>query len=71
MAIPPQAPSTRSNLTPRELEQLVTDQEGADLFDIHPDTFVKHFGHLAIKVGPRLRRWRLGDILESTRSKTA
>jgi hypothetical protein len=62
-------PSSTAELGPRELEQLITRQQGADFCKIHQDTFETHFGDLAISVGPRLRRWRFGDVLDRVRSK--
>jgi len=69
MSVSHKAPPTPSELTARELAQLIPEQEGARLLNIHPDTFNRHFGHLAIKVGPRLRRYRLGDVLAIGQSK--
>jgi len=46
-------------------------QEAADIIDVHEDTFRKHFGHLIKKVGPRLDRVELADVLSIGKSKTA
>jgi hypothetical protein len=44
-------------------------QEAANLVDLHEDTFRRHFGHLIKKVGPRLDRVELGDVLAIGQSK--
>jgi hypothetical protein len=46
-------------------------QAAADIIDVHEDTFRKHFGHLIHRVGPRLDRVELGDVLSIGKSKSA
>jgi hypothetical protein len=46
-------------------------QEAADIVDVHEDTFRKHFSHLIKKIGPRLDRVELADVLAIGKSKSA
>jgi hypothetical protein len=40
----------------------------SDIVDVHEDTFRKHYGHLIKKVGPRLDRVDLADVLSIGKS---
>ena len=43
-------------------------QTAADIVDMHEDTFRKHYGHLIKKLGPRLDRVELKDVLSIGKS---
>jgi len=45
------------------LRRQISVQQAANLVALHEDTFRKHFGHLIRRVGPRLERCVLGDVL--------
>jgi hypothetical protein len=46
-------------------------QSASGVLDIHEDTFRKHYGHLIVKVGPRLERVELEDVLAIGKLKSA
>ena len=37
--------------------------EAAAILNVHPDTFKKHYPNLVQKIGPRLERVNLADVL--------
>jgi hypothetical protein len=39
-------------------------QAASAMVDVHEDTFRKHYSHLITRVGPRLERVTLGDVLD-------
>jgi hypothetical protein len=57
--------------TPPPQYRKISVQEAANIIDVHEDTFRKHFGHLIKKVGPRLDRVELADVLSIGKSKSA
>ena len=53
------------------LRRRIAVKQAAAILDIHEDTFRKHFGDLIRRVGPRLERVEIGDVLKIGQSKTA
>jgi hypothetical protein len=43
--------------------------EAAAILDVHPDTFRAHYSNLIIRVGPRLERVELGEVLNIGKAK--
>jgi hypothetical protein len=52
------------------LRRKISVQEAAAMVGVHEDTFRRHFGHLIRRVGPRLDRVTLGEVLEIGGSKS-
>jgi len=69
MSAPHKAPAPPVGLTLHELNRMIPVKEGAEIIDIHEDTFRKHYAHLIVKIGPRLDRVRIGDVYAIGRPK--
>jgi hypothetical protein len=52
------------------LRRKISVQEAASMVGVHEDTFRKHYPKLIKKIGPRLDRVTLGDVLALGQSKT-
>jgi len=53
------------------LRRQISVQEACTMVGVHEDTFRKHYSHLIKRVGPRLQRVALGDVLAIGQPKTA
>jgi hypothetical protein len=63
MARPRKEPSTAQLPDALAAHRKVSIQDAAALCDLHVDTFRRHFPHLIKKIGPRLDRVDLRDVL--------
>jgi hypothetical protein len=48
---------------PLASRRLIPLAEAAALINVHEDTFEDHYGHLVVRIGPRLKRVPLQDVL--------
>jgi hypothetical protein len=68
MAAPRKIPSPLPEAV--ALRRKISVQEAASMVGVHEDTFREHFPHLIKRVGPRLDRVVLGEVLEIGQSKS-